>query len=52
MQEFLNSPNAEGVLSVLVGLVVCVLLFLTFLAVWFPLQWRLHRRAELEAVLK
>ena len=52
MQEFFRSLPPVEILSHLVCLVIVVLAFLTFLIVWVPVQWRLHRRTELEAALK
>jgi hypothetical protein len=52
MQGFFSSLPSPEIMSHLVGVVLFVLLFLTFLAIWLPLQWRLHRRTEMEAALK
>jgi type II secretory pathway component PulM len=52
MQEFVRNLPPVDVLSHLVALVLFVLLFVTFLVIWLPLQWRLHKRTEWEALLK
>ena len=48
MQEILTMFSQ----STLDSLVFTVLAIITGLAVWLSLQWRLHRRSELEAALK
>jgi hypothetical protein len=35
-----------------VGVVFIVLAFVTGMTIWLTLQWRLHRRTEIEAALK
>jgi hypothetical protein len=52
MHELLNGPHAEEILGVICGTVITALCLGTFLLTWAVIQWRLHRRAEMEAVLK
>jgi hypothetical protein len=48
MEELLARMNSDDVVAV----VFLVLAFIAGLVVWLSLQWRLHRRTELEASLK
>jgi hypothetical protein len=48
MDNLLSRLASEDV----VAIVFFVLAFLAGMIVWLTLQWRLHRRTEIEAVLK
>ncbi len=48
MQDFLSRFASDD----LMGLVALVLCFVAGMTVWLSLQWRLHRRAEMEVALK
>jgi hypothetical protein len=48
MQDLLSRLASHEV----VGIVFFALAFLAGMIVWLTLQWRLHRRTELEAALK
>jgi hypothetical protein len=48
VDELLNRIPSHDVVAV----VLFVLLFAAFLVVWVPLQWRIHRRTEMENALK
>jgi hypothetical protein len=48
MEDLLSRLHSDDV----TGIVIFVLTFLAGMIVWLTLQWRLHRRTELEAALK
>jgi hypothetical protein len=48
VQEFFSRLTSEDT----VGVVAIVLTFLAGMIVWLSLQWRLHRRTEMEVSLK
>jgi len=48
VQEFFSRLTSEDT----VGVISVVLVFLAGMIVWLSLQWRLHRRTEMEVSLK
>jgi hypothetical protein len=52
MHELLNGPHGEDILGAACGTVITALGLGAFVVTWAMIQWRLHRRAEMESVLK
>jgi hypothetical protein len=48
MDEVLSRLNPKDI----TGIIVVFLAFVAGLTIWLSLQWRLHRRTEMEAALK